>query len=528
MSKGWSQQFWGDYGALRRTLRSFSYGFLTAEDAAKLLGGSASTQKQRLKQIRSTLPEERQFDEDELQQLDAPGRKKRRQRLHLKGDAYAGGGNFLAETYFWSTLQEYEIFYGIQLLRILPEKRDLPKGRPLPKKRNRDDSLTATQIAHSLADVLSARFEASAQADDAAGDLFHPNTIFQHLERLKQHGYVVEQRQHGERRFSRARDVLWDPAKTPDAARKGETLRFAVDFLKNILPLAAPGFLLSATLAARYGSLRTTGTQPDAWQRLLRTPRPFLFLGRDLRRILDDDVAYQLLLARERGQEVRFRYERPDWEALAGAQTATREHPLVLRGATHAKPPRHGKVTPYRRAQPQAIIVDDLTGGRQQLVDADGNAYRLEGVYDVQVVPSPPADGTTTDAQDAEPAKNATNTKNEGGRKTPQKQLQAKASAPQGRIAFRLHARDAAHAQALARSVRHHLLDVRVKTLSDTLLACTMTCPADLRRQLPLLRTYLPYLEIVGKDAASVALRRRMRESIEEALANYAAETPGR
>ncbi|WP_294160744.1 hypothetical protein [uncultured Selenomonas sp.] len=125
-------------------------------------------------------------------------------------------------------------------------------------------------------------------------------------------------------------------------------------------------------------------------------------------------------------------------------------------------------------------------------------------------MPSPPADGTTTDAQDAEPAKNATNTKNEGGRKTPQKQLQAKASAPQGRIAFRLHVRDAAHAQALARFVRHHLLDVRVKTLSDTLLACQ---PLPLTRWTAPLRRRTTRTPLRGPIHAMGAIRSCSRPS---------------
>lgn len=483
-SDSWNVQFFDTYDTIRRYLRPVSYGCFAPRDVYELLGSRASSYSHVIQHLRECLPDGSLRDIDGLL---GP----KNQRVQIAGDSYRMRPDPFAETYLLHSLKTYDVFLLLHLLRYLRVPRT-PKERQPAK--------IVRRINGEAARLKKAKADESAPADfDAA--VWTPSyslgarlgekgidtrSVQSALETLAAAGYVRREGTETRPGYAVADDVL----QALDA-RETQALRFAVDFYKERAPLQAPGFFLSATLGCRCG-------RPE------EELRPFQFVGGDARRIIDDDIVYKILQARERHEDIAFLYRDPQWQPRDDKRLEEQQTLAELWGDALIEQKRRapGRAAAYRQAHPRphvrrryvecrpvAIRIDDLAGGRQQLVDNKGRAYRLEDIRSVRP-----------------------------------RRAQERSSAPPPAtraLTFLLHARDAAHADALCRSVQHHLRAVAITREAGCVLRCTMRCPKDLRKELPLLREYLPYIEILATDAAARDLRRRMKESIEEALRNY-------
>ncbi len=509
--KDWNVQFFSDYDTVRRYLRPISYGCFAPRDIAKLLGSHASSYSHTIQHLRECLPDGSLMDIDEL--LSA-----KEQRVQILGDSYRTSSTPFAETYYLRTLSENEIYFYLHLPRFLSLEELTPTDRQSAKIRGRINGRApgrSSQKKETASDETSADFDAvswiptyqlhlppeekdpgtrAQMADDAKQPYwdkpngFDTRSIQGYLEELVRRGYLCHTGKKGKPSYQVTEDVLAGLS-TAELA----TLRFAVDFYREISPLQVPGYFLSSQLGWRTG-------QPEI-------ERPFQIVGGDPRRIIDDDIIYKVLQAIELDEEIEFLYREPTWrESRDAKKTADqaseaqewdkeyfywkRKYP-GLAEIFRRDHPRPEVDEHYRHAFPAAITIDDLAGGRQQLIDVHGNAYRLEDIRNVR----------PHTRNDAPPLK---------ARKPSERKLE-----------FLLHARDDAHEEALCRSVQHHLGDVTVTREADHILHCTMRCGNDLLRQLPLLRQYLPFIEILATDPNARDLRRRMKDSIEEALAHY-------
>lgn len=509
--KDWNVQFFSDYDTVRRYLRPISYGCFAPRDIAKLLGSHASSYSHTIQHLRECLPDGSLMDIDEL--LSA-----KEQRVQILGDSYRTARTPFAETYYLRTLSENEIYFYLHLPRFLCLADLTPADRQSAKIRSRVNGRKpgrTSQKNGASSDEASADFDAaswipsyqlhlppeekdpsdrSKMADEAERPYwdkpngFDTRSIQGYLEELVQRGYLCRTGKKEKPSYQVTEDVLSGLSSEDVAA-----LRFAVDFYREISPLQVPGYFLSSQLGWRAG-------QPEI-------ERPFQIVGGDPRRIIDDDIIYKVLQAIELDEEIEFLYRDLTWrESRDAKKTAKQNREAQAWDKEYSRwkredpdfaetfrreHPRPEVDEHYRHAHPAAIVIDDLAGGRQQLLDAHGNAYRLEDIRNVRL-------HTRNDVPPLKTWKPS-----------------------ERRLEFLLHARDDAHEEALCRSVQHHLGDVAVAREANHVLHCTMRCGNDLLRQLPLLRQYLPYIEILATDSNARNLRRRMKESIEEALAHY-------
>ena len=192
------------------------------------------------------------------------------------------------------------------------------------------------------------------------------------------------------------------------------------------------------------------------------TRLPFQLVNFDLRRILDDHTAYALLRAKELGKKVSFHYHEP------GSRKRSRV---------------------FAHINPEAILFNDLNGSRQQLLDVRGQTYRLENISNIRYEEMP------DHPQRFRP-------------KTPRREI---------RLCF--HCETAARADELKRSLSSHLPQVRYFSADGYDFLCTIEGVRDEKKYIPLIRQYLPEVEVLSQEHSR--LRQYMRESIEEALKNY-------
>lgn len=192
------------------------------------------------------------------------------------------------------------------------------------------------------------------------------------------------------------------------------------------------------------------------------TRLPFQLVNFDLRRILDDHTAYALLRAKELGKKVSFHYHEP------GSRKRSRV---------------------FAHINPEAILFNDLNGSRQQLLDVRGQTYRLENISNIRCEEMP------DHPQRFRP-------------KTPRREI---------RLCF--HCETAARADELKRSLSSHLPQVRYFSADGYDFLCTIEGVRDEKKYIPLIRQYLPEVEVLSQEHSR--LRQYMRESIEEALKNY-------
>ena len=440
--------FRDDYEALRRLLRPLSYGCYSKDDLIALSGTSKSNVNHWSEYLQDILPE------DDAWMLTSH---EKQQRLQIKGDSYAGNDNYLAETFFLKSLKKMDVSLLLNILRILNHD-----GRPgsegltvadindtlyeslplfLDLKKNVPDCKRATKGEHSK--------ERHERKNAHLPPLVSLDTITSKLEYMAGLGLVEGRGSGREERWNIVPDIL-----APVQAEDAERLQFAVDFYKNIAPLGVPGFYISAKLGARF--------HLDEHDNL-----PFQFVNGDMRRIFDDEVAYQLLRAKELGVEkVSFRYRKSaSWLDDAGQN----EDKL-------------------KKVAPEGILIDDFGGGRQRLLDRNGQTYRLENIYDVRYSQCHNRRKAQTPPQDT-------------------------------RIRLRFHCTDEQHRDALMRSIRSHLPAPSFEEESGSTFLCSFSGGNDALRYMPTLQQYLPYVEILADG--DKGLRQRMKADIEEMLDIY-------
>lgn len=507
--KDWNVQFFSDYDTIRRYLRPISYGCFAPRDIAKLLGSHASSYSHTIQHLRECLPDGSVMDIEDL--LDAKD-----QRMQILGDSYRTSKTPFAETYYLRTLSENEIYFYLHLPRFLSLEDLTPTDRQSAKIRSRingkkpgrtnqkkeEPSDTAEFDAAEWVPPYQLHLPPDEKDPDARAEIaenaelpywdkpngFDTRSIQGYLEELVRRGYLCRSGKKERPSYHVTEDVLAGISMEDLAA-----LRFAVDFYREISPIQVPGYFLSSQIGWRTD-------QPEM-------NRPFQIVGGDPRRIIDDDIIYKVLQAIELDEEIEFLYRDPTWRENRDAKKTAKQKSEAqewdneysrwkkedpdLAEIFQREHPRPEVDEHYRHLHPAAIAIDDLAGGRQQLIDMHGNAYRLEDIRNVR-----------PHLRDDAP---------------PQKAWE-----PSERtLEFLLHAQDDVHEEALCRSMQHHLGDVTVAREADHVLHCTMQCGNDLLRQLPLLRQYLPFIEILATDPNARNLRRRMKEDIEEALAHY-------
>lgn len=413
--KNWNVFLVKDYENLRPLLRLVSYGCYSIKDICQALGKSQSFISHWNGYLSNILPKDR------ARMITGKGKK---QRLQIKGDRYHGADNFLAEVYFLKTLSKTDIFLFANILRVLLH--------------NNSHGCTKEKIDQSLFEYLP-----QAMYDDKGNPVsVTTKTISTKLNHLIALGLV---RQNKQKLYCLTKDTLQRLS-----IEQIKELYFATAFYKNIAMLEVPGFFLTALLEARYD------LTPD-------THLPFQMMNLDLRRILDDHTAYELLRAKELGKKVSFDY--------------------------HELSPKNDDNRTISHVNPEAILFNDLSGSRQLLLDVRGQTYRLENISDIHYEEMPDH---------------------------PQK---FHSKAPRREIRLHFHCQTAAHADALRRSLSSHLPQVRFSPAAGHDFRCTIEGVRDEKKYVPLIRQYLPEVEVLSQEHSR--LRQYMRESIEEALKNY-------
>lgn len=194
--------------------------------------------------------------------------------------------------------------------------------------------------------------------------------------------------------------------------------------------------------------------------------QPFQYENYDIRCILEDGLVYQLLQVIRYNQQdngtllIRFQYrknEHEDWRDLV--------------------------------VQPISLLRDDLMGSKVQLIDAKQNRYRLDCIRNVRV-------------QAAVQFRKA-------------KQLMRLES---NTMILKFHYQDEQEKHKLRQRIMETLPQPQIHEETDHAFFCTIAAPRNHVQLLPLLRTFLPQLEL---PASEKVLRHRLTEQIERALNYY-------
>lgn len=418
--KNWNVFLVNDYEKLRPLLRLLSYGCYSVKDIRQALGKSQSFISHWNGYLTNILPDDR---------ASMTRGKNKKQRLQIQGDSYYGTDNFLAETYFLTSLTTSDFFLFANILRIL-------------RKKGRGDGCTLREIGRSLWVYLPSKLEDVETESESPVDR---RTLKAKLKLLTANGLIYEEKDH---RYHLSKDVL-----ARLSIKQIKVLRFAVDFYRNIAMLEVPGFFLSTLLQARY----------DLAPELSLSVQ---LVNIDLRRILDDNTAYQLLCAKEQGRTVSFDYCEPSSQKVKSCSIS--------------------------EVRPEAILFNDFSGSRQLLLDARGQTYRLENIsclcYEAALPDSAPSHPKT----------------------------------PKGKICLRFHCPTMARAAALKRSLGSHLPQVKISPAEGYDFFAVIDGVRDARKYVPFLRQYLPEVEVLPREGSK--LRQYMKHSIEEALQNYGEE----
>ena len=416
------------YELRRRAFRLASYGCYSKKDLLRLLGCKKRSYHNFLTLCETTLPEDRY----------QPTQHKRHRRPAFRGDSYHGNENFLAATYCLKSMTEREIFFYIHLLRVLS---DLPRKSSV--------CTPAKCLGIPLLENASVYAELTLEGEP------EERAIPKYLDHLATCGFV--------KKFIDRRPIRYAPAEDPFSdlsEEEAEALLFAVDYFKNTSFLSVPGYFLADTLCRKF-SIHADRRQP------------FHFTNLDLRRILDDDIVYQILCAIETGQYLRICW--------------------------HHKPRNRDRYTDtWLNVHPLAIVEEEQGDGRRQLLalfpdpcktKPAPHRLRIEEIRNLQAF-------------------------------IPEREPSVPTIAPEkgNEIRLRLHWQSAEEKDALMSRLHEELPALTIDTEHPHDVCCSFVC-GDQKKYLPLLRTFLPYIEILPTPKAF--LHNAMRRNIAETLSLY-------
>ena len=409
-AKANKDQLYAAYDNSRRFLRCFSYGCYDIETLQEIIPCSRELYFAFQRLYRDILPEDRYISEKVA----------KKKRPAFRGDSYYGNENFLAETFRVKSLREPEIFFFLHLLPPLADAR-------------REKGLSAQELAPTL--YLTYLFNKDTTTPEA-------DALVPYLNQLADFGFV-RTIPHGKRgvRYTLADDVFAMLSKDEAA-----DLLFAVDYFKNTTFMSVPGYFLADTLCRKFDL--------DA-KRL----QPFHFTNLDIRRVLDDDIVYQVLCAIEKHDDLHIIWQHKDKK----------------------------KVCDIR---PQAILEDELGDGRRQLLTLPRNRrMRLEDMYELQLCDKPLHVAVPKEKR-----------------------------AEQTTISFLLHFETEAEKTRLLNHLQEEFPPVIFHDENEHSVHGSFHC-VDPQKYLPLLRSFLPNIELTPQP--KLFLFREMQQHINHALAKY-------
>lgn len=416
------------YELRRRAFRLASYGCYSKKDLLHLLGCKPRSYHNFLTLCETVLPEEHY----------QPTQHKRHRRPAFRGDSYDGNENFLAATYCLKSMTEREIFFYIHLLRVLS---DLPRKNSV--------CTPAKCLGIPLLENASVYAEQTLEGEP------EERAIAKYLDHLATCGFVKKTSGRKPARYAPADDPFADLSR-----EEAEVLLFAVDYFKNTAFLSVPGYFLADTLCRRF-SINADRRQP------------FLFTNMDIRRILDDDVVYQILCAIEAGHSLHVRW--------------------------HHKPRNCDRYTDtWIKVHPLAVVEEEQGDGRRQLLalfpdpcktKPTPHKLRIEEIRDLHafIPESAPPAPTIAPEQGNE-------------------------------IRLCLHWELAEEKEALMHRLREELPALTIGAEHSHTVCCSFVC-GDPKKYLPTLRTFLPHIEILPVPKAF--LHEEMRRNIAETLSLY-------
>ena len=426
-SYSYSGKYFSDHDQLRSFLRFISFGCFHKDDYKRLTGFSGSYYNLCLKLAMSCLPE------GTLQSF-----QQHHQKHHLlRGDTYYTCNNYLANSYVMKRLTPRRLFYlagFLQLVAAGPELTDWKQPA----------SLTALSLETEEGEIISWE---------------HTDIVLQQvLSFLTRQGYVIASGTKRRRIYKLAANPL-----TGLSLSEAEELFFALGFYRCIAPLGMPGYILADKLKELFPSLDSCFI-------------PCQFRNAAFTRILDDEVAAQLLLAAERGETVSFLYNSPKVLRYGSRQAAKQEEVV-----------------------PRRLITDFVGGGRQYLVTGkkEGGAQAILHLEQISGV------------------------KNEEKKAQPESVSEARqmAVSEPRRVPLRLffHLLPGQSESALKGRITE-LWPAAEFAPGGQGFFCTLYA-ADLLQLIPLVRRFFPFAEVLPDEGHN--LRERVREDLKEALKNY-------
>lgn len=425
-------EFPGSYEEIRRFLRYASYGCYSRNDLTQMFSAVRKYHNYH-RLCMDVLPDQYQTTNY-----------KKNKRPAIRGSSYDGNENFLAETYCLKTLTTNQIFLLTWLLHVLNTHHN-----------KYGNGFSQNDIEMKLSPFISYELKRILEKKD---HVLTPYLIRTHLGQLVQFGLVREIRL-GKRKKNYA---LADDPFASLSANEVKALLFAVDYFKNTAFLSVPGYFLANTLCRRFT------IAPNRHQ-------PFHFTNLDIRRILDDDVVYQILLAIAGGKYLQFVWRH-------------KKNGII-------------KDIPIAAAQPLEIREDELGDGRRQLIanfvykpDKPSRAkpsrqlLRIEEISDLRLV---------------DPISDLSSQQEEQDRKI--------------EVSLRLHFHATDEKTVLMERIHTELPEVKICEDMEDHVLCKFSC-RDTKKYLPLLRTFLPNIELLDTETS---LHKHMRSGIEQALCLY-------
>lgn len=442
-TNNWNEQFIDDYEKLRRFLRPASYGCFSRKDICQQLDIANRRYQQLLKDCKDILPEDF-FKSDGM---------KLHRRPALNGDMYHTNDNFLAKTYFLKSFSEKDIYLDLSLLQILQYQFLHCES---------DVSLNAKEILQLLEQTAASfSFPYAARISE--------RTVQKHLEYLSTIGFIFKADKTSEPRYQIVTNILEELT-----TKQLKKLLWAVAFYRNLDYLAVPGYYLTA-------SLEHILQKPDSVR------FPFLYQNYDIRRIIDDDLAYRLMQA--------IQYNKDE-----------QNNKVVVLSFDYLDPAKKDNRSWKKEIakDPVALITDDLAGSRQRLrvenLDftprKSNKTYRLDGMRNVKI---------TVESRERVDLISQS-------KKPPSPQYET--------LTIKFHYKTLAQKKNLQTRIRYILpLSKSIfEDVSDDIFSCELSIPTDHRSILPLLRSFLPFIEIPKEEND---LYHRMSDQIKEALKNY-------
>ena len=424
------------YEARRRFFRLASYGCYSRKDLSRLLLRQIRTYQYFVTFCEAIFPKDRY----------QPTQYKRNRRPAFRGDSYHGNENFLADTYRLKGLTQPEVFFFIHLLRVLGTRH------------SKDAIYTA--VPHLDNKLLNNDLNNDSEYPSSAYAMYslkqkglEERTIHSYLRKLSAYGLVQIDDKKKPHLYALASDPFADLS-----ADEAKSLLFAVDYFKNSAFLNVPGYFLVDTLCCKFNINKNRC-------------QPFHFINLDIRRILDDDVVYQILLAIARGKYLHLVWHRNENEGFKNIEL-TDVHPLEIRE-------------------------DEQGDGRRQLIaiftyksdKPSRHLLRIEEISHLRLV---------------DPPVSTPPYRKERFRKT------------DIHLRFLFHTADEKH--IVIQRLRAELPKIIVHEDTDDPVLCSFSC-RDPKKYLPLLRTFLPYIEIL--PSTKTRLHTDMRCGIEQTIQLY-------